>query len=298
MSNKGSIVRKLKRLGLIDGIKPYQVETHYEVIMGSVAYGVSSDMSDTDVYGMYSTPLGQMFPHTIGHINGFGREVKCDDSYQKHHIMHDGREYDINLHSIVSYFNLCMKCTPNMIDSLFVPRRCIIHSDEVGTAIRDNRKMFLHKGIHHTLMGYANSQLGKLGVKKPVEGSKRYDSVMKYGYDVKFAYHVVRLVEQAQMVMEHGDLDLEANRELLKSIRRGDWTLEELKAWYKKREGELQTLYIESKLPLKADEDKVKELLFQCLEMHFGSLAKYFNLEGSNRIALDKMRRIRGIIEE
>jgi predicted nucleotidyltransferase len=298
MSNKGSIVRKFNRLGLIDGIKPFQVETHYEVIMGSFAYGVSADMSDTDVYGMYSQPLGQIFPHTEGYINGFGKSPKLDDSWQKHHIMNDSREYDIALHSITKYFGLCMDNNPNMIDSLFVPSRCIIHTDDIGTAMRDNRRMFLHKGIHHKLMGYAYSQLNKLRVKQPVEGSKRYDSIMEHGYDVKFGYHIVRLVQQAEMVMNDHDLDLEKNRELLKAIRRGEWALDELESWFKKRQGDLETLYIESTLRSQPDYDKIKELLFQCLEMHFGSLAAYFNLEGSNRTALDKMRRIRGIMDE
>lgn len=298
MSDKGSIVRKLNRLGLVNGIRPFQVETHYEVIMGSFAYGVSSDMSDTDVVGVYSPPLEQIFPHIGGHIYGFGDAPHMDNTYQKHHINVNDREYDIALNSIVFFFEKAMGNNPNIIDTLFVPRRCIIHMDDVGTVMRDNRRMFLHKGIKHKLMGYAYSQLGKLDVKTPEEGSKRYEMVKKFGYDVKFGYHVVRLVQQAEMVMTEGDLDLEKNRELLKAVRRGEWTLDELKSWFDKRKDDLDTLYTKSELRYTADVPKIKELLFQCLEINYGSLSEYFNLEGSDRVAADKIKRIRDIVNE
>lgn len=301
MSNEGSIVRKLNRLGLINGIKPFQIETDYEVIMGSFAYGVSSDMSDTDVYGLYCPPIEQLFPHIKGHINGFGKPVHKDDSFQQHGILVNdgrGREYDLALTSVAKYFQLCMDNNPNMIDSLFVPSRCVIHTSAVGDVLRDNRRMFLHKGIKQKLMGYAYSQLKKLDTKVPEVGSKRYDMVKEHGYDVKFAYHVVRLVQQAEMVMVRGDLDLEENRELLKGIRRGEWTLPELKAWFQKRQDDLETLYTKSTLRYEPDTAKIKELLLQCLEIKFGSLSKYFNLEGSNQIALNKLKRINAICVE
>ena len=300
--NHGSIVRKLDRLGFLKGAPSAVLDTHYEVIMGSFAYGVTSDTSDTDVYGMFIPPLEHVFPHIGGHIPGFGQPPQTVENYQKHHIelKDEGKEYDIALHTIVKYFALCRDNNPNMIDSLFVPARCIVHMSDVGSIMRENRRMFLHKGIQKRLVGYAYSQLNKLKTKKPDKGSKRYDMVQEHGYDVKFAYHVVRLVQQAEMVLTTGDLvlDEEGNRELMKSVRRGEWTLDEIEEWFKRRSAELETLYIDSDLQYKPDDDKLKELLFQCLEAHYGSLSNYFNLEGSERVAQDKLKRIRDIINE
>jgi predicted nucleotidyltransferase len=166
VKDKGSIVRKLDKNGLIKGIKPFAVNTHYEVIMGSFAYGVSNTTSDMDVYGVFTPPIEYIFPHIAGFIRGFGEPAPVYDTYQKHHIQHNEKEYDLALYSIVKYFNLCADNNPNMIDSLFVPSRCIIHSDTVGDIIRENRKMFLHKGIQKRFTGYAYSQLNKLKTKK------------------------------------------------------------------------------------------------------------------------------------
>lgn len=49
---------------------------HYETIMGSVAYGVSSDTSDMDVYGFAIPPKDDVFPHLRGEILCFGKQHK------------------------------------------------------------------------------------------------------------------------------------------------------------------------------------------------------------------------------
>jgi hypothetical protein len=43
---------------------------------------------------------------------------------------------------------------------------------------------------------------------------------------VKFAYHVIRLLGEAEQILLEGDIDLRRNSAQLKAIRRGDvkWT--------------------------------------------------------------------------
>ena len=145
-------------------------------------------------------------------------------------------------------------------------------------------------------MGYAFGEFKK--IRSQTREGKRVESIEKFGYDVKNAYHVVRLVQQAEMVLNHHDLDLEENRELLKSVRRGEWTLAELTTWFKNRQIQLDGLYISSSLRLMPETDKIKKLLFLCLEAKFGSLSAYFNIEGSDKIAQDKLARIKEIVNE
>jgi predicted nucleotidyltransferase len=254
--------------------------------------------SDVDVYGVFVPPIDMVFPHASGYIQGFGPQPNVINVEQKHHIVDKdtGKEYDFALYNLVNYFKLCAENNPNMVDSLFVPERCVVHSDEVGDIMRENRRLFLCREIQKKLSGYAYSQLRKLRTKEPV--GKRKDTIAKYGYDVKFAYHVVRLVQQAEMVLSTGDLDLEANRELLKEVRAGEWSLEKLETWFEKRQSDLDTLYINSPLPLLPRYDKLKPLLMNCLEARYGSLSAYFNLEGSEQIATEKLRKIKEIINE
>jgi len=75
------------------------------------------------------------------------------------------------------------------------------------------------------------------------------------------------------VLVEH-DLDLERNREQLKSIRRGEWSIEQIEDYFTKKESCLEEIYSKSTLRNKPDETGVKQLLLNCLEMHFGSLDK------------------------
>jgi predicted nucleotidyltransferase len=247
-------------------------------MMGSVAYGVSDDTSDFDVYGFCMPPKHVIFPHLIGKIKGFGKQEESFHNYQQHHVFDKdanggkGEEYDLDIYNIVVYFQLCMENNPNMIDSLFTPLRCVLHSTEIGNMVRDNRKIFLHKGSWHKRKGYAYSQLHKMDNKNP-EG-KRKLLVEKYGYDVKFAYHVLRLVNNAEQILLEGDLDLTRDREQLKSVRRGEWKQEDIRKWFEERETSLEKVYMESKLQHSPDEEQIKQLLMNCIEHHYGSLDK------------------------
>jgi len=102
--------------------------------------------------------------------------------------------------------------------------------------------------------------------------SKREQETTINGMDTKFAYHVCRLALEAQQILVEHDLDLEANREILKSIRRGEWSEEKLRGWFDEKEKHLEELYTKSDLRHSPDEDAIKDLLMNCLEHHYGSL--------------------------
>ena len=274
-----NLVQDLTNKKLITPPKWLPDNVHYLVQMGSVAYGVSDDQSDTDIYGFCIPEKSNIFPHLRGEIQGFGTQIEKFWQYQQHHIKDpsarsgEGIQYDVTIYSIVKFFQLCMENNPNMVDSLFVPGRCIRHSTQIGTLVRENRRIFLHKGCWPKFKGYARGQLSKMRTKTPEEGGKRFESVQKFGFDVKFAYHVVRLLHEVQQILETGDIDLERDREVLKSIRRGEWKEQEIVEYFSAREKDLESLYHKSTLPEEPREVEIKGLLMQCLEIHFGSLA-------------------------
>lgn len=287
-----SVVKRLKERNLISPPKHVTYGTHYEVIMGSVAYGVSSDTSDVDIYG-FSIPYKDIiFPHLKGEILGFGRQTQRFEQYQQHHVKDKEakKEYDITIYSIIKYFQLCMENNPNMIDSLFVPFRCVVHSTPIGNWVRENRKLFLHKGAFFKFKGYAFSQLHKIKTKNP-EG-KRKEIVKKYGYDVKFGYHLVRLLNEIEQILIEEDLDLERNREQLKSIRRGEWTEERVTRYFEDKEKQLEELYTKSELRHSPNESAIKELLIECLEMEFGDLSKVIPIQGREASLLEDLEEL------
>jgi predicted nucleotidyltransferase len=299
--SKSSVVEQLTTKKLLQPPKWLPSSVAYETIMGSVAYGVESDTSDMDVYGFCIPHKESIFPHLSGEIPGFGRQIQRFEQFQQHHIQDadalggKGREYDLTIFSIVKYFQLAMENNPNVIDSLFTPVRCVLHSNQIGQMVRERRRDFLHKGAWHKFKGYSYSQLHKMDIKTPQEGSKRAANVEQFGFDVKFAYHVVRLLDEVEQILVEGDIDLERNREQLKAIRRGEWTVEQIRDFFTRKEKDLEAAYASSTLPHTPDEAKIKQLLLDCLEQHFGSLSQAVVIPTQER---DLLRQIKELCEK
>lgn len=135
--------------------------TMYATIMGSYAYGVSTELSDIDVYGICIPTRNIVFPHTAGYIHDF-EQPPVFGVWQEHHIKREDKEYDFQIYNIVNYIRLCMECNPNMVDSLYTPIQCVIHNTSIGNHIRENRSIFLSKLIYHKLKGYSYSQLSHI----------------------------------------------------------------------------------------------------------------------------------------
>lgn len=288
------LIAELNKKGLLDPNRPKSAleQLQYLTILGSNAYGVNDDDSDIDVYGFCIPDKDIVFPHLGGVIHRFGDQGRKYKTYNDHHIkdVDKGIEYDITIYSIIDFFQLCMVCNPNMIDSLFAPRRCIIYTTQLGEYVRENRKIFLHKGAWHRFKGYSYSQLNMMKNKNAIGG--RLELIEKYGYDVKFAYNVVRLLNEVEQIMIEHNLDLERNREQLKSIRRGEWTKEEVIEYFKKKENELETVYIDSDLQYSPNEKLIKKVLLNCLEMHFGSLDTVIKIHGDFDLLYSKIQRV------
>ncbi len=293
-----STVQRLTEKGLIKPPRFLAANVHYETIMGSVAYGVSSDTSDMDIYGFCIPPKELVFPHLAGEISGFGTPRKRFEQFQQHHIFDaddlngHGRNYDLQIFNIVKYFQLAMDNNPNMIDSLFTPQTCVLHITRVGQMVRESRHLFLHKGAWAKFKGYAFSQLHKMTTKDPQ--GKRKEIRDQFGFDVKYAYHLVRLLYEVEQILLEGDIDLMRHREHLKAIRRGEVNEADVREWAADKEKQLESVYLQSTLPQQPQEETIKTLLLQCLEEHYGSLE---NCVVQPDAAVNALRQIQEILD-
>lgn len=274
MSN---IFVKLQEKGSIHPPEWLPCNMQYVTVVGSVLYGcddaviVKGRKPDKDIFGVVIPPKNMVFPHLGGHILNFGTPPPGFQDWSKHHISEKDCTYDLTVFGIVKFFELCRTNNPNMIDVLFVPENCILHCTNAGRIIRDNRKLFLSKLCWKKFRGYAMKQLKKM--EKAATG-KRLDIIQKHGYDVKFAYHVVRLLDEAEQILMETDLDLQRSKEVLKAIRRGEWTIEDIRKWVVEKDRVLESVYSSSKLIEQPSEEVLLNVLLQCLEEHYGSLEK------------------------
>lgn len=344
----------LERRELIKPPPFLATNTHYLCRMGSVAYGVSTDNSDMDIYGVCIPPRDYIFPPN--YIEGFDNRDLTFNQWQQHHIKDPsanggkGGSYDFSIYSIVNFFRLALDNNPNVLDSLFVRREHVIHSTPAWENVRTNNKIFLHKGVVQKLLGYSYSQLAKAkncvqyvkqirdfedsygidhnttydiaqsGVyevrnidnttygtqglhddymKMWAEGIKktsRFEAQKIAGQDNKFLYHVFRLADQAEYILNYHDLDLqETSRvEKMKAIRRNDVTFDDIVKQFGEAESRLRDLYNSSKLRMHKDTVAVRNLLLTTLESHYGNLAAFVKEFSGADLALKEIKSIIG----
>jgi len=262
----------------------------YETIVGSQAYGCQTDQSDYDICGFTIPPKQFIVPNLFGYIHGFDNNIPIFKQFQTPgKFIYKKKEAEGTIFSIVRYFRLVANNNPNMLDSLFTREQLHTHITRIGKMVLENRRIFVSKQCWHTFRGYAMSQKDKMQKKVP-EG-KRVAIVEKYGYDVKFASHLVRLLLEVEELLTTGEMDLMKHNEVLKSIRRGEWEIQRILDFFERNEARLEKLYDASTIPYEVDEEKIKMLLIKCIEEFYGDL----KLEKNANIA-DILRNIEGKI--
>jgi len=215
----------------------------FKVYAGSISYGTNVEGSDEDFRGVCIPPESYL----LG-LDRFEQKETTDP--------------DSVVYSLGKFVQLALNNNPNILDVLFVQENHVIFINEFGKELRDLRYDFLCKKVYKTYGGYAYSQLKKMvSVDKNAKG-KRLESVRKFGYDTKNAYHLIRLLRMGAETLTDGEVSVmrHDNQELLK-IRRGEYPLSYIEEEAKRLQGLLDTAYVNSKLPNKPNYGKINDWL-------------------------------------
>jgi len=93
----------------------------------------------------------------------------------------------------------------------------------------------------------------------------------KYGYDVKHAMHLVRLIRMAKEILRDGEVNVyRPDRDELLQIRNGEWPFEKILDVADNADQELFELYHKSTLRNKPDYKGISNLYMEICEKHYG----------------------------
>lgn len=131
---------------------------------------------------------------------------------------------DLVSYALRKYLRLAAKGNPTALLPLYAPADSIVVVNPLGEELRALAPAVLSQRAVHRFVGYMISQRERLLGKKSGAPS-RPELVARYGYDVKYASHALRLAYQGLEVLRDGRLTLpmpEWERERVLRVKRGD----------------------------------------------------------------------------
>lgn len=209
--------------------------TIYSCVMGSRAFGLATDGSDTDRRGVFvaPTPAFWRFGKPPTHADGPAEE-----------------QFSWELER---FCELALRANPNVLECLHSP--LVERIDDTGRELLDLRGAFLSRAAHQTFVRYAVGQRRKLDADVRQHGAPRW----------KHAMHLLRLLGSCRDLLRTGELvlDVGAARERLLAVRRGEVPWPEIEAWMTRLSEEADAAVAGSPLPAEPDLARVEDFLFR-----------------------------------
>ena len=179
-------------------------------------------------------------------------------------------EWDVVIYMLQKFINLLYKGNPNVLTLLWLDPQHYIQIKSAGQYLIDQRELFVGKHVYQSFTGYAYSQLNRMERInfKGYMGEKRKRLVMKHGYDTKNAAHLIRLLRMGIEFLRDGTVQVaRPDAAELLGIKRGEWTLEQVKSEAEHLFAHAEEGYKRSSLPEKPDFEAVHRLALEVTRM-------------------------------
>jgi uncharacterized protein len=220
-----------------DPLVDYNLYDHviYRCVIGSRAYGLDNDTSDTDLRGIYLPPADL-------HWSLFGIPEQLENEAKQECYW-----------ELQKFLMLALKANPNILECLYSP--LVEYAAPLAQDLIAARDMFLSKLIYQTYNGYVmaqfklmNRHLEKQGAIKP-----------------KHAMHLIRLLISGITALREGYIPMrvEQHREELLAIRNGQMDWAEVGRWRVSLHKEFDAVFAQTRLPERPDYEAANTFLLR-----------------------------------
>ncbi|MEV5281911.1 nucleotidyltransferase domain-containing protein [Streptomyces sp. NPDC052811] len=222
--------------------------TVYSCVMGSRAFGLATEDSDTDVRGVFlaPAPLYWRFEKPPTHVEGRWALPRSNEGEGLGNVERFSWELE-------RFCELALRANPNVLECLYSP--LVEYADGTGRELLALREAFLSRQAHQTFVRYALGQRRKLDADVRQYGAPRW----------KHAMHLLRLLMSCRDLLRTGVLTIGvgAERERLLAVRRGEVSWPEVEARMARMAVESDEAVAHSPLPPEPDRARVAGFLFR-----------------------------------
>jgi uncharacterized protein len=225
------------RLGSSNDLPNFVLEDSiiYKCVVGSRAYGLDNDESDTDRRGIYLAPAELQW-------SLFGVPEQFEDN-----------AVQACYWELQKFLIMALKANPNILECLYSPM--VEKVTPLGEELLALRERFLSQMIFQTFNGYAMSQFKKIEQDTRNHGEVRW----------KHAMHLLRLLLTGAATLRDARVPVrvEAHRQRLLAVKRGEMPWAEVDAWRKELHRDFECALAETKLPERPDYEAANRFLIK-----------------------------------
>jgi len=216
----------------------------YRCIVGSRAFGLDDEQSDTDRRGIYLPPAELHWS-----LYGVPEQIENEGTQEAYW-------------ELQKFLVMALKANPNILECLYTP--LVEQATPLGQELLAMREVFLSRMVYQTYNGYVLSQFKKLSADLRNRGEVKWKHVM----------HLLRLLQSGITVLREGyvPVRVEQHRDELLAIKAGERPWPEVDRWRLELHRQFDAALASTKLPERPDYQQANALLLKArqaaLESH------------------------------
>jgi len=235
-------------------------------LVGSTAHGlnVNDGIEDRDEMGVCIEPLAAAMalwtPFEQFIYRSAAEREGRDDARST------AGDLDLTIYSLRKWTRLALKGNPTILLLLFAPDDQLVHCDALGSELRALTPSIVSRRVQGPFLGYLQAQKQRLSGERGQKRIHRPELEAMYGFDTKYAMHMLRLGFQGVELLTTGRLTLpmqEPARSYLLDVRRGHVGEQECFTRAGELERELTDLATTSPLPEEPEELRVENWMLE-----------------------------------
>ncbi|WP_435595108.1 nucleotidyltransferase domain-containing protein [Tsukamurella tyrosinosolvens] len=223
-------------------------------VVGSGVHGIAiAGTDDHDELGVYLEPPEHLL----------GVEPRREDYIwrtQPEGVRSGPGDTDLVMYGLRKYLRLAVKGNPTVLLPLYAPQESVITMTDLGRPLRVMRSAFLSRRAVERFLGYMHSQHERM-MGRASGVPNRPELVSRYGWDVKYGSHALRLAYQGHEIAARGTLTLpmpEAEREHVLAVKRGEIPRDDVSEEIARLEAAVRVLLDgDCTLPERADVERI-----------------------------------------
>lgn len=214
-------------------------------VVGSRAYGLDTEASDTDRRGFFLPPASLHWS-----LASMPEQIEAEAEQECYW-------------ELEKFLRLALKANPNALEVLYSP--IVERSSPLAGELLAMREAFLSRYVHQTYDGYVLSQFKKIEQDLRTHGTVRW----------KHAMHLIRLLLSGITTLREGlvPLNVGPHRDRLLAVKRGELPWAQVEQWRLALHREFNDALAASSLPEFPDVERVNRFLLHA--RHTAALPEY-----------------------